>query len=99
MAAPLTDLLAQATAPTEPTESSLTLTDTLRKHARQLTDADLLILVAGLREQRTRWNAAQATGSRERISSSRVSREAAPKALPPQAPTGFKIKVRPKPVL
>lgn len=49
-----------------------TLADTLRKHAKQLTDADLTVLVAGLREQRQRWNLAQAQGTKERVTSKKV---------------------------
>jgi hypothetical protein len=48
------------------------LADTLRKHAKRLTDEDLTVLVAGLREQRTRWNAAQAEGSRKPVTSKKV---------------------------
>jgi hypothetical protein len=59
---PFTNLLTQTTQ-TPPTDAQ-TLADTLRKHAKDLTDEDLTMLVAGLREQRTRWNAAQASGTR-----------------------------------
>lgn len=65
--ADFTTLLNQTT-----THQSSTLTDTLRKHAKDLTDQDMEVLVAGLREQRQRWNIAQASGSKERVTSKSV---------------------------
>lgn len=59
---PFTNLLAQTTQ--TPSNAPQTLADTLRKHAKDLTDEDLTMLVAGLREQRKRWNAAQASGTK-----------------------------------
>jgi hypothetical protein len=80
------NLLAQTTqAP--PTDAPQTLADTLRKHAKDLTDEDLTMLVAGLREQRTRWNAAQASGSRERVTSKKIPVKPAQVSL-----SGFAIK-------
>jgi hypothetical protein len=58
---PFTNLLVQTTQ--TPSNAPQTLADTLRKHAKDLTDEDLTMLVAGLREQRTRWNAAKASGT------------------------------------
>jgi hypothetical protein len=58
-----TNLLAQTTQ-TPSTDTPQTLADTLRKHAKDLTDEDLTMLVGGLREQRKRWNAAQASGTK-----------------------------------
>jgi hypothetical protein len=49
-----------------------TLADTLRKHAKDLTDTDLTMLVSGLREQRERWNLSQAQRSKERVTSKKV---------------------------
>jgi hypothetical protein len=66
-----TNLLAQ-TIQTSSTDAPQTLADTLRKHAKDLTDEDLVILVAGLREQRTRWNAAQASGSKKRVTAKKI---------------------------
>lgn len=54
-----TNLLSQ-TVQSSPTDAPQTLADTLRKFAKDLTDEDLTTLVAGLREQRTRWSAAKA---------------------------------------
>ena len=70
MPTPFTALLNQMGA--DHSAAPETLADTLRKHAKQLTDADLTILIAGLREQRTRWNAAQAEGSRKPLTSKKV---------------------------
>lgn len=70
-----------------------TLSDTLRKHAKALTDEDLTVLVAGLREQRSRWNLAQAQGSKERITSKKVAAKRKPQVA---LTSGFTIK---KPVL
>lgn len=70
MPTPFTSLLAQTGA--DHNAAPETLADTLRKHAKQLTDADLTMLVAGLREQRARWNTAQAQGIKERITSKKV---------------------------
>lgn len=70
MSTSFTNLLSQTG--TDHSAAPETLADTLRKHAKQLTDADLAVLVAGLREQRTRWNTAQASGSRERVTSKKV---------------------------
>lgn len=86
----LTSLLAQA--PLDHEGRTETLADTLRKHARDLTEADLLVLVTGLREQRTRWNAVQAAGSKERVSSKKIAVQAMPVKR-------FALKVPPKPVL
>ena len=70
-----------------------TLADTLRIHAKDLTDADLTVLVAGLREQRSRWNTAQAQGSKERITSKKVATKRAPKKNAAVVMTsGFAIK-------
>lgn len=70
-----------------------TLADTLRKHAKQLTDSDLELLVTGLREQRSRWNVVQQQGTRERVTSAKVVTKP-PRTLPLPAGlvTGKKIK-------
>lgn len=82
-----TNLLSQTTqAP--PTDAPQTLADTLRKHAKNLTDEDLTMLVAGLREQRNRWNAAQASGTR--VTSKKAGVKAAQVKL-----SGFAIKQKP----
>jgi hypothetical protein len=86
--ASFTDLLAQTGA--DHSAAPETLADTLRKHAKQLTDADLAILVAGLREQRSRWNVVQAQGTRERVTSKKVVTRPAI-----AAEVGFKIKIKP----
>jgi hypothetical protein len=75
-----------------------TLADTLRKHAKQLTDEDLEVLVAGLREQRERWNAAQQRGSRERITAKKVGVSRAKKPTVPTIPAGL-LATKRKPVL
>ncbi len=69
-----------------------TLADTLRIHAKQLTDADLTILVAGLREQRQRWNAAQAQGSKTLITSKKIATKRNKNAAVTMS-TGFAIKI------
>ena len=86
--ASFTDLLAQTGA--DHSAAPETLADTLRKHAKQLTDADLAVLVAGLREQRSRWNAVQAQGTRERVTSKKIVTKPAI-----AAEAGFKIKIKP----
>jgi hypothetical protein len=63
-------LLEQAAA--DHSEAPETLADTLRKHAPSLTDPDMELLVGGLREQRSRWNTTQQQGSRERVTSAKV---------------------------
>ena len=75
-----------------------TLADTLRKHAKQLTDEDLEVLVAGLREQRERWNAAQQQGSRERITSKKVGVSRTKKPTVPTIPAGL-LATKQKPVV
>ena len=87
MPSTFTSLLAQTTA--DHSAAPETLADTLRKHAKQLTDADLEMLVAGYREQRQRWNAVQAAGSKERVTSKKVV------VKPAIAVEGFKLKVKP----
>lgn len=70
MAASFTNLLDQTVqANAAPSE---TLADTLRKHAKQLTDEDLTVLVAGLREQRSRWSTAQASGDKKLVTSKKI---------------------------
>ena len=64
------NLLAQAAS--DHSEAPTTLADTLRKHAQQFTNADMELLVAGLREQRERWNVTQQQGTRERVTSAKV---------------------------
>lgn len=86
--ASFTDLLAQTRA--DHSAAPETLADTLRKHAKQLTDADLTILVAGYREQRSRWNVVQAQGSKERVTSKKIITKPAI-----AAGTGFSIKIKP----
>jgi len=76
-----TNLLAQAAPDTS--NAPTTLADTLRKHAKDYTDEDLLVLIEGLREQRTRWAEAQREGSRKPVTSKKIA------AKPP---AGFKIK-------
>lgn len=73
-------LLQQAAAP-NPEDAPATLAETLRKHAKNLTDDDLYVLVEGLRTQRERWNAEQRTGSRKLVKSKDV----------PVKPTDFKV--------
>lgn len=90
MPTPFTSLLNQMGA--DHSTAPETLADTLRKHAKQLTDADLTLLVAGLREQRTRWNTAQAQGSKERITSKKVVVKKAKKNSAVVMRTGFAIK-------
>ena len=86
--ASFTDLLAQTGA--DHSAAPETLADTLRKHAKQLTDADLTVLVAGLREQRSRWNVEQAQGSRKLVPSKKIVTKPAI-----AAGAGFAIKTRP----
>lgn len=84
-------LLEQAA--TDHSEAPVTLADTLRKHAKQLTDADMELLVGGLREQRSRWNVVQQQGTRERVTSAKVvAKPARTLALPMGLVTGKKIK-------
>ncbi len=85
-----TSLLAQ----TEADHSSApeTLADTLRIRAKSLTDTDLTVLVAGLREQRQRWNTAQAQGSKELITSKKVTTKQNKNSAVTMS-TGFAIKI------
>jgi len=70
-----------------------TLADTLRKHATKLTDPDMEVLVAGLREQRNRWNVVQQQGSKERVTSRKViTKPARTLAIPAGLVSGKKIK-------
>ena len=91
MPSSFTSLLAQTAS--DHSAAPETLADTLHKHAKQLTDADLEILVAGLREQRTRWNAAQAEGTKKLVKSKQIVTKPAI-----AAGAGFAIKT-PKPIL
>lgn len=81
-----TNLLSQTTqAPAS--DAPITLADTLRLHARDLTDKDITTLVAGLREQRVRWSANQASGNKERVTAKKI------KAKQPQVQlNGFTLK-------
>jgi hypothetical protein len=58
-----------------------TLHDTMLKHAKEWTEEDLVQIVAGLREQRERWNAEQSVGSRKRVPSTKVAVKAKPKTV------------------
>lgn len=80
--------LLKQTINTTQSDAPRTLAETLRLHARDLTDEDLTMLVAGLREQRTRWNAAQASGTKV------TSKKAGVKAAQVQL-GGFTLKQKP----
>jgi hypothetical protein len=84
----LTSLLEQA--PVDHSARAETLTDTLRKHATELRadSPEMTILVEGLRAQRVRWNIVQASGSKERVSSGKISKAQAPVLA------GFTVKPR-----
>jgi len=56
----------------EETSFQETLDQTIARAASTLTKSDLETIVAGLREQRARWNFAQQTGSRKRSPSSSI---------------------------
>ncbi len=88
--ASFTDLLAQTGA--DHSAAPETLAETLRKHAKQLTDADLTILVAGLREQRQRWNTAQAEGSKKLVTSKKI-------VTKPAIAVGGGFAIKTKPIL
>lgn len=98
MTTTFTNLLNQTTQDNEALHTSApeTLADTLRKHAKSLTNEDLTVLVAGLREQRTRWNAAQAQGSKTLVTSKKIpAKRKKARAIIPLS-SGFTIK---KPIL
>ena len=70
----LTNLLRGQTATDIVSENHVsTLNETIAKKAEEWTKSDLESIVAGLREQRERWNAEQQKGSRKRVSSKQIS--------------------------
>ena len=79
-------------------DAPATLEDTLRKHAAPLTDEDMVLLVEGMRSQRSRWSANQAQGSRERVTSKKVSVSRTKKPAVPAIPAGL-LATKQKPVL
>lgn len=67
----------------EPTAAE-TLHETLQRKAEEWSIADLEVIVAGLREQRDRWNLEQMAGSRKRVTSAQIGGE--PKQPKPAKP-------------
>ena len=55
--------------------ASESLNETIRRAAEEWSRADLELIVQGLREQRSRWNAEQAAGTRKRITSKQIKPE------------------------
>ena len=65
----LTDLLNQTP---EPSSAPSTLNDTIKTQALTWTDQTLEEIVAGMREQSSRWNLNQRTGSKQRVTSKQI---------------------------
>jgi hypothetical protein len=70
-----------------------TLADTLRKHAKELTDEGMVVLVDGLRQQRERWNTGQRKGSRELVTAKKV--KVSRSRTPPPIPAGLILTKKP----
>ena len=56
--------------------ASESLNETIRRAAEEWTHTDIETIVAGLREQRARWNVEQAAGTRKRVTSKQIKPEA-----------------------
>lgn len=71
----------------EPPNPDETLNTTIARSAEFWAEADLLTIIAGLREQRARWNLEQSRSSRKRVPSSKIK---APKSEIQQLAAGLK---------
>ena len=67
--------------------SDETLNITIARSAESWTSQDLSAIVAGLREQRARWNQEQVKGSKKRVTSNKIK---APKSKAQQLAAGLK---------
>lgn len=64
------------------TDQAETLRETLQRKAQEWSIPDTKTIVAGLREQRERWNLEQMAGSRKRVTSAQIGAEPKPARKP-----------------
>ena len=57
------------------------LNELLSKSAQEWTDNEIIQLIAGLREQRERWNQEQSAGSKKRVTAAKVEVKESKRAL------------------